>query len=192
MNDLNKFRIINQIEKKLIKTSLLKISKEIITNFGSLEYSLYILLNKQSYNNKYPSIYLISKNLQQTLNFVSNNKICSAGLYFGLIKAGIFYLSIEGAEFLFKKDIFSDFKRLYVDGNGEKSILYGNNILKSMVTILTSNLQVNDFLLIFNKLNEIVAIAKSVVSYQDINNLKSKEIIAITLKDKGFYLRKKQ
>ncbi|MFX1303746.1 MAG: NIP7 N-terminal domain-related protein [Promethearchaeota archaeon] len=186
------FRQINEIEKEIMITSLSKISSEfsqIIENYRTF---LYISIERAVSKNKFPNIFLISKDQVRLLHSLNNNKIISAGLYFGFIKKGNFYLSLEGAEFLYKQDIFSDFKRLYINEKGEKSILYGNNILKKMVIKPPSNLQKQDFLLVFNEIDEIIAIAQSKVENIKFKQLKSNEIIAVNLSDKGLYLRKKQ
>jgi hypothetical protein len=47
-------------------------------------------------------------------------------------------------------------------------------------------------LLIFNELNEILAIAQSKYESKNLQQLKPKDIIAFNLSDKGIYLRKKQ
>jgi len=46
--------------------------------------------------------------------------------------------------------------------------------------------------LIFNRNDEIIALAQSKYNYQNIQKLKPKEIIAINLNDKGYYLRRNQ
>ncbi|MFX1277737.1 MAG: PUA domain-containing protein [Promethearchaeota archaeon] len=81
---------------------------------------------------------------------------------------------------------------MYVNDKGEKAILYGNIILKKMITNIHVNLKKKDFLLVFNQLNELIAIAQSQVDFEDIQNLEPNKSIAINLVDKGYYLRKKQ
>ena len=49
------------------------------------------------------------------------------GVYFGFIKKNQFLLSLEGAEFLNKLNMF---QYLFVNDDGEKSVLYGNHIMK--------------------------------------------------------------
>ncbi len=61
-----------------------------------------------------------------------------------------------------------------------------------MVTKTPSNLQKGDLLIIFNDMNEILAIAQSKVERESLKQLKPKNIIAINLSDKGIYLREKQ
>ena len=193
MNDLENFRQINEIEKKIIIQSLSKISPNIFQFIIRSKNLLYISLKKGNSKSIYPSIYLTSKYFQKEIDKIEfNDKIYSVGLYFGFIKKGRFYISLEGAEFLYKKGILSDIKLIYVNKKGEKSILYGNDILKNWVTKTPLNLQKQDFLLIFNKLNEILAIAYSEVESKILQQLKPNDVVATTLNDKGFYLRKKQ
>jgi len=171
MRDLKTFRLINKIEKKIIIDSLLKLSPNTFPFFEKNDIRLYISLNELEAESKFPSIFLISKDQFKILRTLKNDKIISAGLYFGFIKKGNFYLSLEGAEFLYNKNLFSDLKRIHLNDKGEKSILYGNNILKRMLFKEPFNLQKEDFLLVFNKLNEVIAIAKSIINYKNISNI---------------------
>jgi len=192
MRDLKTFRLVNKIETTMIYDSLIKLSPNLLHFFEKNDYRLYISLNELEAESKFPSIFLISKDQLKLLRTLKNDKIISAGLYFGFIKKGNFYISLEGAEFLYNNNLFSDLKRIHLNDKGEKSILYGNNILKKMVFKESSNLQKEDFLLVFNKLNEVIAIAKSIINYQNISNIEPNKIIAINLNDKGVYLRIKQ
>lgn len=193
MSESSNFRQINEIEKKIIIQSLSEISPNIFQFIIRSKKMLYISLKKGNSKTFYPSIYLTSKYFQKEIDKIEfNDKIYSVGLYFGFIKKGRFYISLEGAEFLYKKGILSDDKFIYVNKKGEKSILYGNDILKNWVTKTPLNLQKQDFLLIFNKLNEILAIAYSEVESKILQQLKPNDVVATTLNDKGFYLRKKQ
>ncbi len=193
MVDPQNFRKINNIEKDIIFTSISDISSKLLPIIENLEKSLYISLEKLAEKNDYPKIYLISNELSKIIDKLNeNDNIVFGGLYFGFIKKGRFFLSLEGVEFLYKNNIFSDFKKLYVNGKGEKSILYGNDILKSMIIKSPSNLKKDDFLVIFNELKEIIALGRSLLGYENIQILKPNEIIAINLSDKGLYLRKKQ
>jgi ribosome biogenesis protein Nip4 len=193
MKDIETFRYINKIEKTMIANSFLKISLKLSPVFKEIEKFLYIFISDQTSQKNYPKIYLFSERLD---NFIQNIKsyldIYSGGLYFGFIKKGEFYFSLEGAEYFYKKGLFLDFKQLYANENGEKSILYGNNISKNMIAKKPAHLKKKDFLLIFNKLNEIIAIAQSLVDNISIQKLESKDTIAFNLTDKGYYLRKSQ
>ncbi|KKM78182.1 hypothetical protein LCGC14_1362560 [marine sediment metagenome] len=193
MNDTRIFRNINNIEMKIIATSFYNLSTKFSSSLDNLKRFLYISIDKSPTKENYPSIYFITNEQKKIINKSSiGNKIYAAGLYFGFIKKGKFYLSIEGAEYLYRQEYFSDFQLLQVNELGEKSILYGNNILKKMVVKTPENLKEKDFLLIFNDRKEIIAIALSHVNSGDILKLKPKDTIAINLSDKGLYLRKKQ
>lgn len=193
MVDPQNFRKINNIEKSIIFSSISDISSKLLPIIENLEKSLYISLEKLAEKNDYPKIYLISNDLFKVIERVNERyNIISGGLCFGFIKKGQFYLSMEGAEYFHKKNIFSDFKKLYVNENGEKSILYGNNVLKNMIIQIPLNLKKDDFLVIFNEVNEITALGRSLINKENIQILKPKDIVAINLTDKGLYLRKKQ
>jgi len=193
MIESSHFRQINEIEKEVISKSLSNISPNYLQILKRSKKKLYISIIESNLKTEYPTIYLISDEFLKIINLsVFEDKIYSAGLYFGFIKKGSFYLSLEGAEFLYRQGILSDLKRIDLNQEGEKSVLYGNNILKNMVVKAPSNLQKGDFLLIFNNLNEILAIAQSKVDNKVLQNLKPNDIIATNLSDKGIYLRKKQ
>jgi len=193
MIESSNFRQINEIEKEIIIQSLSKISPNIIQFIIKSKNLLYISLKKWDSKSIYPSVYLTSNYFQEEIDLIEfNDKIYSVGLYFGFIKRGRFYISLEGAEFLYKKGILSEIKFIYVNKKGEKSILYGNDILKDMVTKTPSNLQKGDLLIIFNDMNEILAIAYSKVENKILQQLKSNNVVASNLSDKGIYLRENQ
>ena len=50
----------------------------------------------------------------------------------------------------------------------------------------------NDFLLILNRKDEIIAIAQSKCNYENAEKAQHQEIIALNLSDKGIYLRVEQ
>ncbi len=193
MRDLKTFRLVNKIETTMIYDSLTKISPDLLPFFKKNNYRLYISLNKLEAESKFPLIFLISENQSIILEKVLKAVIVrSAGVYFGFIKKGIFFLSLEGVEFFHNHDKIPKSKQVIVNKEGEKSILYGNNILKKMVKTMPLELKKNDFLVVFNQNKEIIAIAKSMIDYKSYQNLDSNKIAALNLVDKGYYLRKKQ
>ncbi len=193
MRDLKTFRLVNKIETTMIYDSLIKLSPNILHFFEKKDYRLYISLNELEAESKFPLIFLISKDQSILLEKVLKAVIVrSAGVYFGFIKKGNFFLSLEGLEFLFKSNLFSDLKRINVSDKGEKSILYGNNILKNMIVKIPINIKQKEILVVLNKFDEVIAIAQSKQDHQNIQKLKPKELIAINLNDKGYYLRKNQ
>jgi ribosome biogenesis protein Nip4 len=194
MIDPKKFRQVNKKEYAIITNSVFKISTKILSVLEKENYKIYInLVQEKISKENYPSIFLIHNNLAKNLvNFQQNINVNSAGLYFGFIKKGEFYLSLEGADFLLKSDCFSKNQQIHVNKSGEKSILYGNKISKSMTVKVPKELQKNSFLLVFNLDNELIALAKSQVNYLTYQNLNHNDLVAINLVDKGYYLRKKQ
>jgi len=189
MSDTIRFRKINEIEKQIILTSISNISTELPRIIENLKKFFYVSLEKSITRIKSPKIFFISKEQDKILQSLYPDNIFSTGLYFGFIKKGKFYLSLEGAEFLYKNNKISTIKRLQVSDAAEKSILYGKNILKNMITELPPNLKNNDFLLIFNNINELIAIGRSYIDKDSFQNLKPSELVAFNLNDKGYYLR---
>ena len=105
MRDLKTFRLVNKIETTMINDSLKKLSPNILPFFEKNDYRLYISLNRLEAESKFPSIYLISRDQGNLLEKILKVEIvCSAGVYFGFIKKGIFFLSLEGVEFFHNQD----------------------------------------------------------------------------------------
>jgi len=193
MNETRIFRRINAVEIKIIANSINTISTKLLRIFENLKDLLYILINKNDSETDYPSIYLTTEKHQKILNNAKLfNKIYDAGLYFGFIKRGKFYFSIESVEYIYKNGIFTEFKLINLNENGERSFLYGNNILKKMVRKSPNTLEKEDFLLILNKFDEIIGLGISRVNNEILSNLKPNDVFAINIKDKGEYLRRSQ
>ncbi|MHA2430951.1 MAG: PUA domain-containing protein [Promethearchaeota archaeon] len=193
MNDSKNFRPVNNYEKNIIANSISQISIKSISLLDEKLYYLYILINSPIIKGNQLPIYLIkprNEDLKQL--FQLNSYIYSIGLYFGFIKKGFFFLSLEGAEFLYRNKYILEKNQIIVNIQGEKSILYGNNILKKMVSNFSTELKINDLLVVLNELNEIIAIGITKVDGNDFYNLKSDDIFALNLIDKGYYLRKNQ
>ena len=193
MNETRIFRRINVVEIKIIANSLNTISTELLRIFDNLKEQLFILINKITTKNDYPSIYLLSEEQQKLVDKLNaSNRIYDAGLYFGFIKRGEFYFSIEGVEYLYKSGIFTEFKFVHLNEKGEKSFLYGNSILKNMVRKSPKSLKKEDFLLVINDSDEILGLGISRVNNEILSNLKTSDVYAINIRDKGQYLRRKQ
>jgi len=190
---LNTFRLINKIEKSIINNSLLKLSSEVLSYFKKKDYRFYIFINDEQAKSKFPLIYLVPYEGSNILEGkLKNENINTAGIYFGFIKKGIFHLSLEGVEFLRNQQILPNSNKITINEEGEKSILYGNDIFKSVITKIPSNLKRNDLLAVFNQKNEIIAIARATIDSSSFQNLKLNQKIAQNLVDKGYYLRKRQ
>ena len=101
-------------------------------------------------------------------------------------------ISLEAIDFLNIQGCFTQAQGLYVTEKGEKSVLYGNQILKKMIFKIPKGMNRNDLILIFNQENELISIAKSNVSHSSYQSLKANDIVASNLVDKGIYLRTKQ
>ncbi|MFW9820611.1 MAG: hypothetical protein ACFFE5_13455 [Candidatus Thorarchaeota archaeon] len=193
MNKVVTFRNLNQIERKIIGSFLSKICLNFLSNFEKIEPNLYVFIKSKTQHIIYPQIYLLSEELKKILKKINAfYHISSGGLYFGFIKRGEFYLSLEGADYLHKRGYISNLLQLYVNTKGEKSILYGNNILKNMLIMKTYSFKENDFILVFNDEDELIAIGSSVIEGNDIKNLKPDDLVVNNLSDKGRYLREKQ
>jgi ribosome biogenesis protein Nip4 len=193
MNDLENFRLINSYEKKIINSSLSVISTKILQILYDLQFSLYISFKHENSKTNYPKVFLLTVGQKEFLELSNfKNSVHFAGLYFGFIKKSNFLLSLEAAEFLYNEKLITKFQQLFLNKKGERSYLYGNNVLKKMAEKIPQKLKKQDFLLVFNNLNEIIGISRSLSDNQIIHTLKSGEVIATNLVDKGLYLRKVQ
>lgn len=191
--DLRKFRIINKIERNIITNSISKISHKTLLALENTKFSLFISFNPISIEDNFPSIYLIPNDLAKTVvNIEQETEVCSAGVYFGFIKIDQFYLSLEGAEFLYHLNVFPKNTRLISNDEGEKAILYGNRILKKYISYFPQTLKKNELLLILNQSKELICLALCQINYSKTQKLNPNELIALNLVDKGDYLRKKQ
>jgi len=193
MKDSASFRMINQTENTIIRNSVSKISSDVVSFLDSLKDFLYISFYQKSNGNLSLKIFLLNQKHKILVEEIENKDlIYEAGLYIGFIKKGNFHISLEFLEYLNKIHKISDLKQLWTSIRGEKSVLYGNNIRKEMVDKIPEGLEREDFVLILNQSNEIIAFCRSKVNRDEIDALKPKEVIAINLIDKGIYLRRKQ
>ncbi|MFX0059571.1 MAG: PUA domain-containing protein [Candidatus Hodarchaeota archaeon] len=193
MDKIKNFRKINKKEKKIIFDSIRDISPKFFPVFKEFEYNLFISVNELTSQEKPRKIFLVLDDIRKLLNNSNfENIICSAGLYLGFFKKGKFLLSLESLEFFHKHNTFSEFHRLLVNNKGERSILYGNDIIRSMILSAPYNFKKNDLILIVNENDELLALAQAKVDSENIQNLNPRSKIAYNLVDKGYYLRKKQ
>ena len=193
MKNLKNFGVVNKFEENIIIDTLSRISPKISTILDTIEYTIFISFNELSLKKNFPIIFLVPNYLSKRIAKLEYKRIIvSAGLYFGFIKKNQFFLSLEGAEFLHSLHFFSERYQLIVNDKGEKAILYGNKILKKMVAKISNKLKKNDLILIFNKSNESIALAQSLIDYNTYQNLNPAKPIALNLVDKGYYLRERQ
>ena len=193
MRDLEQFRLINQFELNIIDSAISKLNPKLhdflIQNFNNIYISLADLSSKVNY----PSIFLISDDLQSSINHLKYNRdLIAAGLYLGFLRKSKFYLSLEGADYFYHNSLISKNRFIVINNKGEKSILYGNDVTKDMIIQFPENIQKDNIFLIINELNELLAISITKVDSTMLPNLKLKDVIAQNLVDKGIYLREKQ
>lgn len=189
----DKIREVNQFEKKMLLQGMETISKSLKNYIQEKQDQLLILLPKRDSSLQYPQIFYVSKKLANEMKKLQGKtKIKEVGIYMGFIKRGEFHLSIEGAEFFNKKQLLTEYDKLYVKEQGAKAILYGNNITKEMVESFPKQLAKNQIYFIFNPFKELIAVGLSLLDQKKVGKVKDKEEIVINLIDKGYYLREKQ
>ena len=190
---MNIFRLINKIEKSIISNSLIDFSPEALLYIEKKDYCIYISINDEQTESKFPLIYLVSNDnntiLEKRLKY---ENISAAGIYFGFIKKGIYHISLEGAEFMYIHQFLPKNNQITINEKGEKSILYGNDILKKVINIMPPEIKKNKLLVVFNQKKEIIAIARATIDSSTFQNLELNQKVARNLVDKGYYLRKRQ
>ncbi|MFX1524106.1 MAG: hypothetical protein ACFFCC_11415, partial [Promethearchaeota archaeon] len=161
MNNSLNFRIVNSFESEIIRSSISTISSNLWQDLKEFRYFLFISFQQKNLKNKFPEIFLLTNDQKDILHSINpQDDVFSMGLYFGFIKNKNFYLSLEGAEFLSKIDRTSYFEELILNEKGEKSIIYGNDILLENVVKFSRDPKKDDFLLVKNNHDEIIACAK--------------------------------
>ena len=188
--NLKNFRALKNSEFELIEAALVQISPEIVSYFQEQRALLFV----SKFGNKDENlIYLITEEINKVLKrFQQTIDIISAGIYLGFIVRGKFFLSLEGAEILLKEELVPEQRFIKVNKEGEKAILYGNPIEKKMILDPCSNLKKNSLILIFNRLNELIALGNVVVELENFEIFNERDILIKNLVDKGYYLRRKQ
>ena len=188
--NLKNFRALKNSEFELIEAALVQISPKIVSYFQEQRALLFV----SKFGNKDENlIYLITEEINKVLKrFQQTIDIISAGIYLGFIVRGKFFLSLEGAEILLKEELVPEQRFIKVNKEGEKAILYGNQIEKKMILDPSSNLKKNSLILIFNQLNELIALGNVVVELENFEIFNERDILIKNLVDKGYYLRRKQ
>ncbi|MEJ2276782.1 MAG: hypothetical protein P8Y70_03390 [Candidatus Lokiarchaeota archaeon] len=133
MPDVNrsKFRIINAIETNMLKKGLNDINPNVMEILKNEGFTFMLSLKKDF--DILPMIFLISEQIFEIYKKIQENEseiIVDGGIYFGYFKRGLFFLSLEGAELLYQYRIFSDKNIVIINEDGEKSLLYGNDLIK--------------------------------------------------------------
>lgn len=195
MKDSINFRPLNEFEIRMIEEELAKISPKVIRFFESNTNYFYVKLKSDVERKSLPMIYLISKETKDLISQIKDKgRIESGGIYFGFLKKGKFYLSLEGAEYLNESKIFPEIQKVYVTDDGEKSILYGNDLRKRMIKKYSEKLSKGDSVIILNRLGEVCALGLSKFNGYELKKSTNDEgdIVAQNLIDKGYYLRKMQ
>ena len=188
--NLKNFRALKNSEFELIEAALVQISPKIVSYFQERRSLLYVSIFGNKDGNL---IYLITEEVNNVLKrFQQTVHIISAGIYLGFIIRGKFFLSLEGAEILLKEELVPEQRFIKVNKEGEKAILYGNQIEKRMILDSSSNLKKNSLILIFNQLNELIALGNVVVELENFEIFNERDILIKNLVDKGYYLRRKQ
>ena len=191
MKNIPSLRKINKFEKKILIQSLGVMGPKFLNYINKTKSNLYVLENN-SLKIK-TKIFLVENELANLANkLTQRSNIVHLGVYFGFLKKNVFFLSLEGAEFLHENKIFSENQQIIVNNYGEKSILYGNHLTKKMILKFSKSSKKNDLILVLNKNNDVLALARLNVNPKEFNKLLPDEKIASTLKDKGYYLRVEQ
>lgn len=187
------FRKLNKNEKKIVKDSLHNISDKIWEYILKEKYEIYIQISESKKNKTSLELFLVPQQLEPEINKIKNlTTIKFTGIPLGFIKNKRLFLSLETAELLFNLHKIDPRIILILNENGEKSVLYGNPIKKSMILEISSEIRVNTILFLINKNQEFLGLGLSKINYEDYRQFENEDEIALNLVDKGSYLRKDQ
>ncbi|MGV9171617.1 MAG: hypothetical protein ACOC44_04285 [Promethearchaeia archaeon] len=187
------FQELRDIEKQILNTELKRVSLNVENIAKKTDLVFKSKFPGKNQKEHYPEIYLVPKELNILLNQIPLEiKPFSAGIYFGFIKKGEFRLSIEGMDFLYRQKLITKTHQLITSSEGEKAILYGNEIRKYMVNSYPVSRKKNHILAVLNKYQEVIAIANPIVDFNEWNLLENNKLVAHNLVDKGYYLRSAQ
>jgi len=187
------FRKANENEKKIVKNSLYNISNKIWEYILEEKYEIYIKISESKQNKTSFELFLIPQQLESEINKIKNlTPINFAGIPLGFIKNKRLFLSLETAELLFNLHKIDPRIILILNENGEKSVLYGNPIKKSMILEISSEIQANRIIFLINKNQEFLGLGLLKVNYEKYKKLKNNDNLALNLVDKGSYLRRDQ
>lgn len=132
-------------------------------------------------------VFVVSKEVADSLN--KNPKITpySTGLGIGEIKDGEFILSLSGGEFISKYTK----RKAVINDKAEQLFLYKRNILGKSVLDIDNSLNKMDKLLIFNEKEDYLGIGQLLIDKSEITSLEfSNQIVLKNIVDLGWYLRK--
>lgn len=187
------FRKLNKNEKKIVKDSLHNISDKIWEYFLEEQYEIYIKISESKKNKTSLELFLVPQQLEPEINKIKNlTTINFTGIPLGFIKNKRLFLSLETAELLFNLHKIDPRIILILNENGEKSVLYGNLIKKSMILEISSEVQANRIVFLINKNQEFLGLGLLKINYEKYRKLKNNDNIALNLVDKGSYLRRDQ
>lgn len=191
----NTFRPLNEYENKMVFKELSQISPKVSEVFKEMKNSFFIKPKSNLDINKFPLVFFINEETKKVIrNIRSKGNIESGGIYFGFIKEGKFFMSLEAAEFFFHLNLFKNSQKIVLTEQGEKAVLYGNDLKKSMIQRYPKELKKEEYTILVNQNGEFCALAVSKFNGYDIQEIlnSSDKLIAKNLVDKGYYLRKEQ
>ncbi|MFO8018655.1 MAG: hypothetical protein R6U96_08470 [Promethearchaeia archaeon] len=187
------FQELRNIEKKILNSDLNRLSLDIEKISRKTNLIFTIKFPDKNQKEQYPEIHLLLEVVNALVRQIPNELTpFSAGINFGFIKKGEFRLSIEGMDFLYRQKLITTPHQLITNSEGEKAVLYGNEIRKYMVETHPISYKKNHILAVLNRQKEVIAIAKPIVNFNEWNLLENKKIVAYNLIDKGYYLRSAQ
>ncbi len=187
------FRPLNKIEAEILNTSSSNIIDDIVSTISNLGYKIYFSLSPLRTEKNSPRVYLVPHDLVAKVeDFRKKSEIISSGIYFGFINKGKFFMSLEGMEFLYQRQLFGHLNKIIVTENGEKSILYGNPIKKGMILELQYSKMKTKIALVLNENDELLAMARLKKDHASFMVANKDEIVALNLIDKGYYIRREK
>lgn len=154
------------------------------------------LMNIMSYNNEdyvlrlnRMSVYYVRADVAKVAESVNKNALVSLGICLGkFTKTHKFFLKVTALAFLQEFCI----HKIWLKESGEKSFLYGNNVLKSHLLKISDNIKKGDGVIVLSANDNPIGLGTAVRNTDDVRILNITDIIVVHQGDVGEYLRSEQ
>ncbi|KAI4836626.1 60S ribosome subunit biogenesis protein NIP7 [Plasmodium brasilianum] len=144
------------------------------------------LLSMLSYNNEE---YVLRADIAKQAKSINKNSLMSLGTCLGkFTKANNFFLKITSLSLLSEFCI----HKIWLKESGEKSFLFGNNVIKSHLLKISDNIKKGDGVMVLSMNDNPIGFGVSMRNTQDIKILNVMDIILIHQGDIGEYLRSEE
>lgn len=170
--------------RELTEVEIQKIYKKLVRFVGtSIEEMFNMKKDLRLHNQK---VLIVSKNHLKHTSQVSRNDLVCAGTVLGkFTKTNKFWINITAIHHLEKCSL----HKIWIKSSAEMNFLYGNNILRSHMHKISSEVPQNSVVFVYNQNNTPLGFGITARSSSDIIASQGKAIIVMNQADTGLYLR---